>query len=341
MGFNSASSVRVSPGSSGSRPPASWRKRHLTAVHPELLTLMRASYGLAGIIYEVTLQVKPIEALHFTYTPRSVDQLTQADVDQYLKAEGLICWTVGRTCVFQRRQEVSDTNILSALEASAREHLWNFGAAYAGHIIETFLADKNLRDAVQNGAFDFTKFLFSTLHRDRRDYDPRAPAENNRLPANARRGRVCFRVLGLSVQSMAGYDARLSGFRGSAFRDNRISAATCRSAPITSGRMIRVDSVAPYDEEVFSVGPIHAVTDEAAWATFLVAFNDFAAAAVESLAQIRTNPGNAHTWKRRMDSVGSIWSNGCEPWTRDSAWSARISPDPHGKTALTGTAPVS
>jgi predicted DNA-binding protein (MmcQ/YjbR family) len=39
---------------------------------------------LGGIIYEVTLQVKPIEALHFAYVPRSIDQLSQADVDSLL-----------------------------------------------------------------------------------------------------------------------------------------------------------------------------------------------------------------------------------------------------------------
>jgi hypothetical protein len=32
-----------------------------------------------------------------------------------------------------------------------------------------------------------------------------------------------------------------------------------------------------YDEEIFSIDPIHAVTDQTAWGNFLAAFNDFAA----------------------------------------------------------------
>jgi FAD/FMN-containing dehydrogenase len=134
------------------------------SVHPELLPLARSSYGLAGIVYEVTFRVKPIEALHFTYVPRPLDELTQAEVDDFLAAEGLICWTVERTCVFQSRQKVSDPGILGSLEAAARRRLWNFGDAHAGHIIDEFLKDKTLRDAVQNAGFDFTKFLYSTLH---------------------------------------------------------------------------------------------------------------------------------------------------------------------------------
>ena len=38
------------------------------------------------------------------------------------------------------------------------------GTAHAGHLIDQFLTDATLRDAVQNADFDVTKFLFSMLH---------------------------------------------------------------------------------------------------------------------------------------------------------------------------------
>src|SRR5690242_4334139 len=47
---------------------------------PEELRYVRSSYGLCGIVYEVTFRIKPIEALHFTYLPRPVDELTDAEV---------------------------------------------------------------------------------------------------------------------------------------------------------------------------------------------------------------------------------------------------------------------
>jgi FAD/FMN-containing dehydrogenase len=49
--------------------------------NPDMLRLMRSSYGLAGVIYEVTLRIKPLEAIHFSYLPRPIDELTEQEVD--------------------------------------------------------------------------------------------------------------------------------------------------------------------------------------------------------------------------------------------------------------------
>jgi FAD/FMN-containing dehydrogenase len=112
---------------------------------PDLLRLVRSSQGMCGIIYEVSLRVKPIEALHFSYLPRAVDELTQAEVDTLLdSSEGLICWTLGRTCVFQQRHRVHDAGIFGSLAAAARRKLWNFGDAHVGHVIDQFVKDKTL-----------------------------------------------------------------------------------------------------------------------------------------------------------------------------------------------------
>ena len=62
-----------------------------------LLRKMRSSYGLCGVIYEVTFRIKPLEYLHFTYKPRPIDELTQEEVDGLLTdSEGLIVWTIVR-----------------------------------------------------------------------------------------------------------------------------------------------------------------------------------------------------------------------------------------------------
>jgi hypothetical protein len=168
--------------------------------------MVRSSYGLCGVVYEVTLRVKPIEALHFTYLPRPVDDLTQEEVDSLLDtSEGLICWTVGRTCIFQRRHRVDEPGILGSLLAAARRGLWSYGEAHAAHLISQFISDKRLRDSAQEGLFDATNFLYATLHL----------------------------------------------FGG-------------------------ITLLAPDKTEIFSIDPIHASTDDAAWHNFLRQFNDFA-----------------------------------------------------------------
>ena len=48
---------------------------------------MRSSYGLCGVVYEVTMRVKPLEAAQFTYLPRPVDELTEAEVDDDHRAQ--------------------------------------------------------------------------------------------------------------------------------------------------------------------------------------------------------------------------------------------------------------
>ena len=45
--------------------------------NPELLPFIRASYGLAGIVYEVTFRIKPIEIIRFNYDVHPIKDLTE------------------------------------------------------------------------------------------------------------------------------------------------------------------------------------------------------------------------------------------------------------------------
>ena len=47
-----------------------------TEKNPELLPFIRASYGLAGVVYEVTFRIKPLEIIKFDYAIHKVDELT-------------------------------------------------------------------------------------------------------------------------------------------------------------------------------------------------------------------------------------------------------------------------
>lgn len=243
-------------------------------VNPNLLPLARSSYGLAGIVYEVTFRVKPIEALHFTYIPRPVDELTQAEVDEFLTSEGLICWTVGRTCVFQCRQKVADAGILGSLEAAVRRRLWNFGDAHAGHIIDEFVKDKTLRDAVQSADFDFTKFLYSTLHLfgGITLLAPDKTIDYRNTPDAAKYAFTFWAFPRTQwLETLRAYlDFADQYFKSTGFRCNM---------PLGAYHIRRdTNSILSYtyDQEIFSIDPIHASTDDTAWHSFLQQFNDFA-----------------------------------------------------------------
>jgi UDP-N-acetylenolpyruvoylglucosamine reductase len=242
--------------------------------NPELLQKMRSSHGLCGVIYEVVFRIKPVEALHFTYLPRPVDELTQEEVDHYLDtSEGLICWTVGRTCVFQRRQRINEPGILATLEAAARRKLWNYGEAHAAHLINQFLTNKDLRDAVQNGLFDVTKFIYSALHLfgGITLLAPDKTIDYRDTPASAKYA-FTFWAFPRSewLGTMRAYlDFADQHFKTTGFRCNMPMGAY----------HIRRDRNSilsyTYDQEIFSIDPIHASTNDQAWHNFLREFNEF------------------------------------------------------------------
>jgi FAD binding domain/D-arabinono-1,4-lactone oxidase len=242
--------------------------------NPDLLRIMRSSYGLCGVIYEVTLSIKPIEALHFTYLPRPVDELTDEEVNNLLDtSEGLICWTVDRTAIFQQRHRISEPGILSSLMAAVRRSLWNYEGAHVGQFIDRFVADKSLRDALIQGNFDVAKLMYASLHLAGGItlLAPDKTIDYHDTPPDARYA-FTFWAFPRS-QWLATYRAYLD------FADQYFKTTGFRCNLPLGAYHIRKDSNSllsyTQDEEIFSIDPIHAVTDQAAWQAFLKAFNDF------------------------------------------------------------------
>ncbi|MGA7106347.1 MAG: FAD-binding protein [Terracidiphilus sp.] len=243
--------------------------------NPDLLRTMRSSYGLCGILYEVTLRIKPIEALHFTYLPRPVDELTEAEVDNFLDtSEGLICWTVGRTAIFQQRYRIAEAGVLSSLLADARRLLWNYEAAHVGQLIDRFIEDPNLRNAAQQGDFDAAKLLYAELHLAGGItlLAPDKTIDYHNTPPNSRYA-FTFWAFPRSqwLTTLRAYlDFTDQYFKDTGFRCNMPLGAY----------HIRQDSSSllsyTQDQEIFSIDPIHAPTDVPAWQAFLQKFNDFA-----------------------------------------------------------------
>jgi hypothetical protein len=246
------------------------------ADNPDLLHTMRSSYGLCGIVYEVTLRIKPIEALHFTYLPRPVSELTEAEVDNLLDtSEGLICWTVGRTAIFQQRFRVTEPGMLSTLLADVRHLLWNYAGAHEGQLIDRFIMDPTLRNALQQGDFDAANLLYSSLHLTGgiTILAPDKTIDYHNTPPDAKYAFTFWafpRAQWLTTLN-AYLDFTDQYFKDTGFRCNMpLGAYHIRQ---DSGSLLSYTQ----DGEIFSIDPIHASTDDTAWHAFLQAFNGFAA----------------------------------------------------------------
>lgn len=243
--------------------------------NPALLRMMRSSHGLCGVIYEATFRVKPIEAVHFTYHPRPVDELTQAEVDEYIdSSEGLVAWTVGRTVVFQQRHKIDKPGVLGSLQSALRRRLWNFGDAHVGHLVDELLRNQTLRDAVRGGVFDVTRFLYSTLHLfgGITLLAPDKTIDYRSTPASAKYAFTFWAFpRGRWLEALRAYlDFADEHHKQTGFRCN-MPCGAYRVHKDTHGILSYT-----HDQETFSIDPIHASTNDADWHRFLRAFNDFA-----------------------------------------------------------------
>ena len=74
--------------------------------NPELLPFIRASYGLAGIVYEVTFKIKPLEIIRFNYDVHDVKDLTEDIIAKAIASnQSMVMWTIGDEVVIQSRNQ--------------------------------------------------------------------------------------------------------------------------------------------------------------------------------------------------------------------------------------------
>ena len=119
--------------------------------NPEMLPLIRASYGLAGIVYEVTFRLKPLEIVRFNYDVHDVADLTQDLVEQTLAAnQTMVCWTLKEKIVFQTRN--TGTELKHEWLGNARKFGWNFLAAFVGRGIRNISAGHRSARSVKTWA---------------------------------------------------------------------------------------------------------------------------------------------------------------------------------------------
>lgn len=244
---------------------------------PELLQRMRASHGLAGVVYEVTFRIKPIEALHMTYRPCAIDRLTQADVDATVAAaQGLRCRIIGRTAIFQEARRAAAASIPGTVLAAIRRRLWNFYVARLARLIEISPVPKAIRELLQDGVAALQTLCYRLMHLagGMRMLAPDKTIDYRSTPPQARyaftfwafKPERWLETLRAYLEFESAHHAQ-TGFRcnlplGAYFvRQDRSSLLSYT-----------------YDGPMISIDPIHAITDDAAWHTFLERFNAFAAA---------------------------------------------------------------
>ena len=243
---------------------------------PELMSKVRSSYGLCGVVYEVTFKVVPLEIAHFNYLPRPLNELTEDEVEGIIaSAQGLTCWTVGGTCVFQKRELTAQpAGLLGPLLAAARRRLWNHDGAALGHFIDTFAPEGDLRNLAHEQWAAGLNALYAALAEGGGFSlpNPDKIVDYRKTPDAARYAFTFWAFpSGQWLKTMREYVA---------FADDYFERTGFRCNMPLGSYHIHKDQHSllsySYDGDIFSIDPIHAPTDHDAWSNFLKAFNDFA-----------------------------------------------------------------
>ncbi len=241
----------------------------------DMLRLMRSSYGLAGVLYEVTLCVKPLEAIRFSYLPRPIDELTEQEVDHIVdSSEGLTCWTVGKKAHFQMRKRIPKVGLTGPLLAAIRRKFWNDIEARTGQFIDLHVPTKTLKKLTLDGWFTSAKLVYSTLHLTGGFslHDPGKIVDYGATQASA---KYAFTFWAFPRRQWLG---NLRAYLE--FRDRHFKKYGFRCNMPLGSYFIRKDTSSflsySFDHDVFSIDPIHACTNRADWERFLQEFNAFA-----------------------------------------------------------------
>lgn len=242
--------------------------------NPELLPLMKSSQGLAGVVYEVTMRIKPLEIVRFNYDIHPTAELTQAFIDQTIASnQCVVCWTVGHTTVIQTRNPA--TKLDNDWLAGSREFGWNFLGAFLARAVGQVTPPGNsgLDEAGAGIELGFYRLVSAlggfTL------YDPDKMIDYSKTPPNARYAFTFWAF------PRANWVSNVQGYLE--FADAHFAQYGFRCNMPLGAYFVRKDtnSALSYssDSDMFSLDPIHApgTRDPEAWPRFLDAFNTWAA----------------------------------------------------------------
>ncbi len=257
--------------------PAGDLQEASSTVQPELLPLIKSSYGLAGIIYEVTFRIKPLEIVKFDYQIHKAADLTQDMISEIIAHnQCMVCWTIGDQVVIQTRNQA--TSLQHEWLAESRKFGWNFLGAFAGRAVRQLTGGTAIGGAVEEAGFDIELGFYRAISKlgGFTLYDPDKMIDYSKTPAAA---RYAFTFWAFPRKDWV---RNLQEYLAFADAHHRAHGFRC-NMPL-GAYFVRKDTNSllsyTFDGDVISLDPIHApgARDQEAWARFLGEFNAWAQA---------------------------------------------------------------
>ena len=280
-------------------------------VKPELLPLIKSSYGLAGIIYEVTFRIKPLEIVKFDYEILKASDLTQAKISEVIASnQCMVCWTIGDDVVIQTRNEA--TELRHEWLAGSRRFGWNFLGAFLGRAVRQLTGGTALAGPAEDAGFEIELGFYRLISKlgGFTLYDPDKTIDYSKTPQVA---RYAFTFWAFPRKDWV---KNVQDYLVFAEAHHRAHGFRC-NLPLGS-YFIRKDTSSllsyTFDGDIISLDPIHAPgeRDQEAWARFLVEFNAWASARG---GRPLLNQSPFITREQVVDAYGDNWKTVCD-WLR-------------------------
>lgn len=277
----------------------------------ELLPLIRASYGLAGIVYEVTFKIKPLEIVRFDYQVHDVESVTQDHISEVIASnDSMVCWTIGHKVVIQTRNRA--TELRHDLLADSRRFGWSFLAAFSARAIRQHSLSDAMRNAVEEIGFDIEIGFYQLLSKTGGFtlYDPDKMVDYSKTP---RAARYAFTFWAFPRQDWA---TNINDYVK--FADKHFAQHGFRCNMPLGSYFIRHDTSSlmsyTFDGDVISLDPIHAPgdRDKEAWDDFLQVFNEWSH---KRGGKPLLNQSPFVTKQHVVDAYGERWKTLCD-WLR-------------------------
>src|SRR5512132_393335 len=245
----------------------------VTEEQPELLHVMRSSFGLFGIIYEVTFRVRPLPAMAVYHRRYSLDEFTRELPALWAKGESMMMY-IGPfldAIVVEYRNYHGDVppRRFTSWQWRFRNYVWETVAPFVSYVVTRLAPGRRFRHAVLDIFYRLINLILVGIIRGR---NALAADQQIRYPAQATDSRYTFSIWAFPEER---YAATLRDYF--AFARDYYRRHGYRPNMTHVGYRIARDTNAPfsysYAGNVMTIDPVS--TGDLGWEEFLLAYNQF------------------------------------------------------------------
>ena len=141
----------------------------VTEEQPEFLQAMRSSYGLFGIVYEVTFRVKPLRSMAVHRRTYRLDTFERELPALKARGESIMMYInpfINKITVeFRRDRDDQDPRQASSWQWRLRNYAWGTLGPYVSYLATTYIPVKGLRYLVIDRFHQFINFVLALVMR--------------------------------------------------------------------------------------------------------------------------------------------------------------------------------